>query len=31
MAPVEKRLTMSLGGLDLVERHRRAAVFLRAA
>ena len=29
IAPVEKRLTISAGRLDLVERHRRAAVLLR--
>ena len=28
MAPVAKRRTISLRGLDLLERHRRAAVFL---
>ena len=30
MAPVEKRLTMFFGRLDLLDRHRLAAVFVRA-
>ena len=30
IAPVEKRLTISTAGLDLLERHRRAAVLVRA-